>query len=587
MGSELTPAAREVLEARYLKRDGTGRVVETPEELFARVAEHVAGAETTWGSAADAGLWAGRFFSVMSSLEFLPNSPALMNAGRELGQLAACFVLPVEDSLTAIFDAVKSTAIIHQSGGGTGFSFSHLRPAGDRVGSSGGEASGPVSFMRVFNAATEAIRQGGMRRGANMGVLRVDHPDIVEFIRAKEAPGELTNFNLSVAVTDAFMDALDKGADYPLVNPRTGVETARIDAAHIFDMISEAACESGEPGVIFIDRVNAANPTPNIGVIEATNPCGEQPLLPYEACVLGSVNLSKMVRPKDTGRLAELDYSRLERVVRTGVRFLDNAIEASRFPIAETEQLARGNRKIGLGVMGLADLLAMLSLPYDSPEAVEFAASLMQRISETARDESCVLAKERGPFPNISGSVFDRPGVRPTRNATVTTIAPTGSLSIIAGCASGIEPFYSLAFTRRVLGGRTFTETNKVFEAAARTHGFYSSGLMEFIAGGGDIGTRPEVPAEVRRVFRTAHELGVEAHINMQAAFQRHTDNAVSKTVNLPAGATPSEVRRALMLAWESGCKGVTVYRTGSRPLQVLTCGRAPGDEADTLAPYC
>jgi ribonucleoside-diphosphate reductase alpha chain len=573
MSLELSPGALTVLERRYLKKDEDGRVAETPEEMFRRVASNVASAEAAYGGAEDARRREEEFFGVLSRLEFLPNSPTLMNAGRRLQQLAACFVIPVGDSLDSIFDAVKDTALIHQSGGGTGFSFSRLRPSNDMVGSTGGAASGPVSFMRVFNAATEAIKQGGARRGANMGVLRVDHPDIVSFITAKVDPSELVNFNLSVALTDSFMDALDRGADYALINPRTGRTAGLKSAAEVFDLIVECAWKTGEPGVLFIDRINAANPTPALGDIEATNPCGEQPLLSYEACNLGSINLSRMLKRR--GAAWAVDYDKLKETVAIGVRFLDDAIDAGRYPIKEIEARARGTRKIGLGVMGFADMLARLRVAYGTEEGRMTAEVVMGRISEAAWEASCGLAAERGPFPNIKGSVFDRPDHRPARNATVTTVAPTGTLSIIAGCSSGIEPFYSLSYTRHVLNGEIIPELNPLIKEVALEEGFFSADLMDFIGRGGALSERPDVPERIKGLFRTAFEISPESHVRMQAAFQRHTDNAVSKTINLPPEAAPEDVRDAYLLAYRLGCKGVTVYRSGTRAEQVLTC-RSP-----------
>ncbi|MBI4949276.1 MAG: adenosylcobalamin-dependent ribonucleoside-diphosphate reductase [Deltaproteobacteria bacterium] len=564
MGLKLSPGAITVIERRYLNRDSAGRVIETPIEMFRRVARNVAGVEARYGG--DASIWEEEFFCLMSALEFLPNSPTLMNAGRRLQQLAACFVLPVEDSLDSIFESIKNTAIIHQSGGGTGFSFSRLRPMNDIVGSTGGVASGPVSFMRVFNATTEAIKQGGARRGANMGILRIDHPDIISFITAKDDPTEFVNFNLSVAVTDAFMEALEKNSDYPLINPRTGKETGRMNATEVFERIVESAWKSGEPGVIFIDRVNAANPTPHIGIFEATNPCGEQPLLAYEPCNLGSINLGKMVR----GRA--IDFDKLKKTVETVVRFLDDVIDAGRYPSREIDSMAKGNRKIGLGVMGFADMLIRLRVRYGSEESGDIARDVMGFIGEAGWGASRRLARERGPFPNIKGSVFDRPGVGPVRNATVTTIAPTGTLSIIAGCSSGIEPFYSLSYTRQVLNGVQIPELNPLIEEVAREEGFYNEELMEFIKNGGDIKERVDVPAHIKYIFVTAYDLPPEAHIRMQAEFQGYTDNAVSKTINLPSSASPNDVKEAYLLAYRLGCKGVTVYRSGTRAGQVLTC---------------
>ncbi len=567
MDQFLSPGALTVLERRYLKKDQSGALIETPEDMWRRVAKNIAEAENLYGGGA--ARYEKEFLRMMSSLEFLPNSPTLMNAGRRLQQLAACFVLPVEDSLDSIFESVKETAIIHQSGGGTGFSFSRLRPSNDIVGSTGGVASGPVSFMRVFNAATEAIKQGGTRRGANMGVLRVDHPDIVSFIKAKEDPRELVNFNISVAVTDLFMDAVEKGGDYELVNPRTGKASGKMNAKEVFAMIVEAAWKSGEPGVLFIDRINRANPTPHVGEFEATNPCGEQPLLGYEPCNLGSINLSRFVL-RGPGR--SIDRVALEKTVRLGVRFLDNVIDMSRYPVESIDRLAKGNRKIGLGVMGFADLLVRLRIRYGSPESLETAEDLMGLISRTAWDESRKLAEQRGPFPNIKGSVFDRPGTAPVRNATTTTVAPTGTLSIIAGCSSGIEPFYSLSYTRQVLNGVQIPELNPLVREVATEEGCFSEDLIEFIRKGGDIKERADVPEKVRALFVTAFDIGPEEHIRMQAAFQKHTDNAVSKTINLAPGSSKDDVAKAYLLAYSLGCKGVTVYRSGTRAEQVLTC---------------
>ncbi len=570
MALRLSPGAITVLEKRYLKKDDSGRVVESPDGMFRRVAGNIAQAESLLGRPENASRYEEAFYGLMSRLEFLPNSPTLMNAGRRLQQLAACFVLPVDDSLESIFKAVKNTALIHQSGGGTGFSFSRLRPADDIVSSTGGAASGPVSFMRVFNAATEAIKQGGTRRGANMGILRVDHPDIMQFITVKDDPSEFRNFNLSVAVTDSFMRALEEGGPYELVNPRTGSPCGRLPAGEVFDLIAWSAWKSGEPGVIFIERINAANPTPLLGPFEATNPCGEQPLLPYEPCNLGSINLGRMVREERGGWA--LDWDKLGTTVALSVRFLDDVIEMSKYPMSEIDAMARGNRKVGLGVMGFADLLVRLRLRYGSEESYEFARRLMKFISERAWETSRALARERGPFPNIRGSVFDGSGVSPVRNATVTTIAPTGTLSIIAACSSGIEPFFSLSFVRQVLNGIEIPEVNPLVAEVAKEEGFHNESLIEHVAGGGDMKDRDEVPERIRDVFVTAYELPPEAHIRMQAAFQEHTDNAVSKTINLPPDASVEDVRAAYLAAWGLGCKGVTVYRSGTRAEQVLTC---------------
>ncbi len=565
----LTDNAFVVIEKRYLKKDREGRVIETPEEMFHRVAKNIASADLIYNPKAIVIATEEEFYEVMTNLEFLPNSPTLMNAGRELQQLAACFVLPIEDSLDSIFEAVKDTAIIHQSGGGTGFSFSRLRPKNDRVSTTSGVASGPVSFMKVFNTATEVIKQGGARRGANMGILRVDHPDILEFIRAKEEPREFTNFNLSVGITDEFMNACESNSEYNLINPRNNKIAGTLKASDIFDAIVDAAWRNGEPGVIFLDTINRANPTPHLGMIEATNPCGEQPLLPYESCNLGSINLTRMLKEKNNGY--EIDYSRLERTIKIAVHFLDNVIDVNRYPLPQIERLTKGNRKIGLGVMGFADMLLLLNIPYDSQNALNIGEGLMKFISEKAKEGSMELAEGRGDFPNYKGSLYDKSGIA-MRNATATTIAPTGTLSIIANCSSGIEPLYGITYTRKILDDVELRIVNPYFEEAARKKGFYSKKLIDSIKAFGSIREMPDVPDDVKRLFVTAHDIKPEGHVRMQAAFQRHTDNAVSKTVNFHEDAEKGDVEKVFLLAYRLGCKGVTVYRSGSRERQVLSC---------------
>ncbi|MFQ6122367.1 MAG: vitamin B12-dependent ribonucleotide reductase [Dehalococcoidales bacterium] len=568
----LTENALRVLERRYLKKNKQGEVIETPEEMFRRVARAVASAELIYESNADVKQREDEFYELMANLEFLPNSPTLMYAGRELGQLSACFVLPVEDSMESIFNAVKYTALIHKSGGGTGFSFSRLRPEKDRVGSTGGVASGPVSFMRVFDTATDVIKQGGMRRGANMAILNVDHPDIMKFITAKDDPTALTNFNLSVAVTAEFMEAVKVGADYNLINPYTKEIEATLNAKEVFGKIVDMAWKTGDPGIVFIDRINQDNTTPRLGSIESTNPCGEQPLLPYESCNLGSINLARMLR--STNGTTEIDYPKLARTIKLAVRFLDNVIDVNKFPLPQIAEMTKKTRKIGLGVMGFADMLIMLGIPYNSEEALQIATDVMQFIDEEALKASVELGKERGIFPAFKGSSYDVPGGPRVRNASRTTIAPTGTLSMIAGCSSGIEPLFAVSYTKNILDGAQLVEANPYFEEVARNGGFYSEELMQKLASGTHLSDIEGVSEEIKRLFVTAHEISPEWHVRMQAAFQKSTNNAVSKTVNFPQGATREDVAKVYMLAYEEGLKGITIYRDRSRDAQVLTTGK-------------
>jgi ribonucleoside-diphosphate reductase alpha chain len=562
----LSANARRVLEARYLQRDAAGRLIEDFEGLCERVATSVAAAEADFGGDGDAGRVAARFFDVLLRREFLPNSPTLMNAGTPSGQLAACFVLPVDDSLASIFEAAKRTAAIHQSGGGTGFCFSRLRPAGDRVRESPGVASGPVSFIEIFDTATGVIRQGGRRRGANMGVIRIDHPDVFEFVRAKARPDRFANFNLSVATTDAFWKAALAGESFDLVNPRDGKVVRSIDAAELLDEIAENAWASGDPGVLFLDAIERANPTPQLGRLEATNPCGELPLLANESCNLGSLRLGAFVRE------AEIDWTRLDAVVEIAVRFLDDVIEATHYPFPEIAAATRASRKIGLGVMGFADFLVDLGVPYDSPEAAGLADRVMARIRAGAERASARLAEERGVFPSYEGSRPAARGLR-LRNATVTSIAPAGTISILADCSAGIEPYFALAFTRHVLDGARLPEVNPRFEASLRRAGVLREDLLAAVRRTGSARGLAGIPETVLRLFPTAAEIAPEAHLDVQDAFQRHVDNAVSKTINLPADATPADVRAINLSAWRRGLKGVTVFREGCKGTAVLVRG--------------
>ncbi|MGC8478788.1 MAG: vitamin B12-dependent ribonucleotide reductase [Candidatus Micrarchaeia archaeon] len=563
-----------VLAARYLLKDANGKIIETPKQLFTRVAHTIAGVEKNYGkSDSEVAAIEKDFYDAMTSFEFMPNSPTLMNAGTPLGQLSACFVLPVGDSIVEIFDSVKYAAMIHQSGGGTGFAFSRLRPANDIVKSTGGVASGPISFMKVFDAATEQIKQGGKRRGANMGILRVDHPDILDFIVVKEQEGVLRNFNISVGVTDEFMKAVKNNTDYALINPRNGKPVRYLNARAVWNLIVTMAWKTGDPGVVFLDRMNTtfSNPVPKYGPIESTNPCGEQPLYPYDSCNLGSINLAKMVKKID--HHFDVDWDELKRIVYLGVRFLDNVIDANSYPIKQIEEVSKSIRRIGLGVMGWADLLIKLGIRYDSNEALLLAEEVMSFISKNGRKASEELAAEKGPFPEFNNSIWHNLGYKPLRNSTVTTIAPTGTISIISGGTSqGIEPIFSVVYMRNVQEslGSNLIEINNEFERFALEQNFYSDELMTSLAGRTSIQDVDEIPEEVRRIFVTAFDVSPEWHVKMQAAFQKYVDNAVSKTINMPSTATPQDVEKAYLLAYDLGCKGITIYRDQSKSVQVL-----------------
>ena len=564
-------SAVQVLERRYLLKNGEGKVIETPSELFQRVSNAIALADLFYDVNSNIEETQEKFYKMMKSLEFVPNSPTMMNAGTSLGQLSACFVLPIRDNLEAIFDSVKHTALIHQSGGGTGFSFSRLRPKGDLVRSTQGVASGPISFMTVFDSATNVIKQGGKRRGANMAVLRVDHPDILEFITAKEKDDSLNNFNISVALTDKFMKAVEEGTDYELLNPRSKKVVKKLSARKVFDLIVTMAWKNGEPGIVFIDRINRYNPTPELGEIESTNPCGEQPLLSYESCNLGSINLSKMLIQLN-GK-AEIDWDKLKETVHKAVHFMDNVIDVNKYPLEEIERATKhGNRKIGLGVMGWADMLINLNISYDSKEALRLAEMVMSFVQEEADKASEEIAKRKGVFSTYDKSIYKNKRI--LRNATRTTIAPTGTISIIAGCSSGVEPLFAVSFVRNVMDNTELFEINPIFEKIAKTEGFYSPELIEKIAKHGSVQGIEEIPEKYRRLFVTAHDISPEWHVKMQAAFQKYTDNAVSKTVNFSNNATPQDVEKVYKLAYKLGCKGVTVYRDGSRGSQVLNIGK-------------
>jgi ribonucleoside-diphosphate reductase alpha chain len=577
---KITDNAREVLARRYLSRDENGTPTESVEGLFRRVADTIAAADLNYDHEADTALVANRFYEMMTNLEFLPNSPTLMNAGRPLGQLSACFVLPIPDSMEGIFDAIKNAALIHKSGGGTGFSFSRIRGQGSTVNSTGGVASGPISFMRIFNTATDAVKQGGTRRGANMGILRVDHPDIMSFITCKNDKDEFTNFNISVGITESFMKAVESGGAYDLIDPASGAVKGRLNAKEVFDTIVSSAWQTGEPGIIFLDRLNRDNAVPSQGEIEATNPCGEQPLLPFESCNLGSINLVSHVKRID-GRY-ELDTGKLERTIRDAVHFLDNVIDVNKYPLAEIDRVTKLTRKIGLGVMGYADMLLYLGIPYNSPEGVALGSEIMKTVQTVGHEASAALAGTRGPFPLFGESIYKEG--QPLRNATVTTIAPTGTLSIIAGVSSGVEPEFAYAYYRNVMDNTRLIETNEILKARLAAEGIYSEEVMDKVVRHGTLQEVEEIPDHIKRVFVCAHDVSPVWHVKMQAAFQRYTDNAVSKTVNFPGSAEKEDVAQVYRLAYSLDCKGITIYRDGSRDEQVLNIGGKQEEKAETKA---
>ena len=575
-----------VLERRYLRKDENGRVVESTAQMFRRIAKGIAEVEKQYGkSQAEVAKWESEFYRIMASLEFIPNSPTLMNTGTEFKQLSACFVLPIEDSIESIFNTLKAAAIIHKTGGGTGFAFSRLRPKGDIVKTTGGVASGPISFATIYDTATEVVKQGGRRRGANMGILRVDHPDIMDFVVAKEREGILRNFNISVAVTNKFMQAVEKDGDFELITPRNGTVVKKLKARAIWNLIVMMAWKNGEPGVIFIDTINKHNPTPQVGMMESTNPCGEQPLLPYESCNLGSIDVSKFVT--DEGKM---DWDQLRETVRKAVRFLDNVIDANVYVLPEIEKITKGNRKIGLGVMGFADMLIKMGIKYDTQQGLEAGEKLMKFINDEGHKMSAELGEEKASFPNFRGSIWEKDW-KTMRNATVTTVAPTGTISIIGGSSQGIEPLFAIAYVREVAEslGRSLIEINALFENIALREGFYGEDLMKKISKRTSTQDLEEIPKNIRRLFVTAHDISAEWHVRMQAAFQKYTDNAVSKTINFPNWATPNDIEKAYWLAYKLDCKGITVYRNASRETQVLRPVESEGTVADfsQICPTC
>ena len=605
----LSENAIKVLEKRYLKRDKNGVPVEKPADMFRRVADFIASGDLKFGKTqSDVDKLSDRFYDAIRHCYFMPNSPTLMNAGRELGQLAACFVLPVEDSLEGIFDTIKNTALIHKSGGGTGFSFSKLRAKNSVVRSTMGVSSGPVSFMEVFNAATEAVKQGGTRRGANMGILRVDHPDILEFINCKNDTSRLTNFNISVAITDKFMEAVKNGTEYELIHPNTGEVAQRLDAKYVFNLIVDNAWRTGEPGIIFIDKMNADNPTPLVGQIESTNPCGEVPLLSFEACNLGSINLNRMVKETSSG--FEVDWDLLAKTTRTAIRFLDNVIAVNNYPLPQISEMVQNNRKIGLGVMGWADMLMKLNISYASSEGTKLASQVMEFIDYESKCESIELSKERGRFNNFTGSIYDGKDflynkykgksagkisdeqwkeldelikVHGIRNATTTCIAPTGTISMIAGASGGVEPLFGLVFMRNVMDGTEMLEVNPIFKDYAIEHGFYSEELMKRISEEGTIAHIDSIDDVTKHIFVTAHDVSPYWHVKMQAAFQLHTDNAVSKTVNFVESASREDILETYVLAHENNLKGITVYRNNCRPIQPMNLTKKKEEKVEEV----